>query len=138
MLPTTRQPCYITGATGFDPVTSIDVEFASQVNLFDNGVHNSFSLLVNEEDLKKLSEKMPNLKDTPLERIGYALGQSVLKHAIKGMRGRGSINYNVHTMAGEEASKNLVYKKGIVIPMNCEGINLRVLASGEKKRNRAA
>jgi CheY-like chemotaxis protein len=116
----------------------LDVEFASQVNLYDNGIHNSFSLLVNKEDLIKLSEKMNSLKDTPLERIGYALGQSILKHAIKGMKKSSSINFNLYMMEGEEAKKNLQPKKGIIIPMECEGIHLRILASGEKKKARAA
>lgn len=116
----------------------IPVEYVSQVNMFDNGVHNSFSLLTSAEDLQKLAEHMPHLKGTPLERIGYALGQSILKHAIQGMRGRSTVNYNVHTLEGDDAGKTLNPKKGIVIPMSCSGVNLRVLASGEKKKRRVA
>lgn len=112
--------------------------YVSQVNLYDNGVHNSFSLLVDEEALRLLSEKMENLKGTDLDRIALALGQSILKHSLRSMGGRSSVIHNILTFQGAEASEIMEGKKGILIPVSCQGVNLKILACGEKKHRSAA
>lgn len=111
----------------------VDVEFASQVNIFDDGIHNSFSILIKEDDLKNLSKKLTSIKDKPSKEIGFALGQSILKFALKSMKNRGSSNYNIDSLAEKEAADNINAKRGIIIPIRCGDVHLRVLASGEKK-----
>ena len=112
----------------------IDVEYVSQVNIYDNGIYNSFSILINEDDLKNLAQKLKSIKDTPMKHIGYALGQSILKFALKDMNSSSAQNYNIHSFSKEEAGDNISSKKGIIIPIRCGDINLRVLASGDKKK----
>ena len=115
------------------PGDPLSMEFLCQVNLFDNGIHNSFSLLLKEEELKNLSTSMPNLRDVPMDKVAHSLGVSILNHALKGMRRRSGINYKVQTMVGQAAQENLDPKKGIIIPLECEGIQIKLLACGEKK-----
>ena len=38
----------------------------------------------------------------------------------------------------KSAKENMLFKKGIIIPMSCNGIKIRVLACGERKKKRAA
>jgi len=111
------------------------VEYVSQVNIYDNGVYNSFSILINEEDLMNLSKTLKSIKDTPIKHVGYALGQSILKFALKDMNSSSAQNYNIHSFSKEEAGENITGKKGIIIPIRCGDVNLRVLASGDKKKS---
>lgn len=113
----------------------IQAEYVSQVNLFDDGIHNSFSILASESDLRKIAENMESIQNSSLDRIGYALGQSILKHAIKNMIGRGGLTYNIHTLDKNQIADVLNPKRGIIIPISCAGVSLKVLACGEKKKS---
>ena len=115
----------------------LSVEYVSIVNMYDNGIHNSFSLLTDEKDLQILSDKMKHLDKSNWEKIAYALGQSILKHAMRGMVGRGGVNASIVTYKGDEARQAMQNKKGIMIQTECEGVNLRVLACGESKLKKA-
>ena len=77
----------------------MDVEFVSQVNIYDDGTHNSFSILVKETDLQNLSKQLTSIKDKPSREIGFALGQSILKFALKNMQHTGA--YKIDSLEQE-------------------------------------
>jgi CheY-like chemotaxis protein len=107
-------------------------EYTSQVNIYDQGVYNSFSILVKEEDLKNFSNKLVKIQNRPLKDIAFAMGQSILKYAMRNMNQ--SSAYNILTLTGDESSKNIKPKKGIIIPISCGDVQLRLFACGEKKK----
>ncbi len=112
-------------------------QYVSLLNMFDKGAHNSFYLLVSDEDLLSISSKMKNLNDTSLETIAYALGQAILSHAMKSINRQNGLKASIVTLQGQDAAKSLESKRGIMIPMVCEGVNLRVLACGEQRKKSA-
>lgn len=115
----------------------VEVEHMSQVNIYDNRIHNSFSLIVKESDLKKITAKFQNIDTNSLDKVGFALGQSILKYALKNMKNRGSINYNIVSYARKEAEDKLSPKRGIMIPINCGEVKIKILACGEANKKAA-
>ncbi|MEM7646818.1 MAG: response regulator [Pseudomonadota bacterium] len=114
----------------------LSADFMSVVTMFDGKIHNSFSILVSEENLLKIRENFGNMKDSPLANIGSALGKTILNFAMKGM-GR-KMNFNIKSHQGGEIKEVVTPKRGILIPIQCDGIEVTILASGESKRKKAA
>lgn len=116
---------------------SMSAEYMSKVDIFDKGIHNSFSILVSSDDLKNLASSMSNIEGADLSRMAYALGQSILKHSMKQVKSSGG-NFKISSYAGKEVEENLVSKKGIIIPIKAKNVRLQILACGEKSNKRAA
>ncbi len=112
---------------------SIEVEFASQVNLVDDKVHNSFSLIAKKEDLENLANKMTSLQNKDPQRIALALGQSILKHALGNVHQRTGSSFNIKNLDSKSSRASLGPKKGILIPIVADNVRIEILACGEKK-----
>jgi CheY-like chemotaxis protein len=111
-------------------------DYVSQLSFFEEGVHNSFSILLTKEFLKNLSEKRNLSNKKPIE-VASALGQSILKYSMSNGKVRG-LKYQIKNMKAEEAKPLLLPKKGIRIPMAFEDLTFEILACAEKSRKIAA
>ena len=114
----------------------LSAEYMSKVDIFDKGVHNSFSILVSTDDLKNLAKAMGNIDTSDLNRVAYALGQSILKHSLKQVKSTG--NVKITSFEGKSVGENLLKKKGIVIPIKANDVRVQILACGEDAKKRAS
>ena len=114
----------------------IQADFMSKVDMFEKGVHNSFSILVETKDLENLAAKMGNIDTSDLNRVAYALGQLILRHSMKKVK-HTSGNFKITSYSAEQIDEKIIKKKGIIIPLKASDVRLQILACGEKAKGAA-
>ncbi len=115
----------------------LDYQFVTQLSFYEDGIHNSFSMLFSSDCLDKIAEKTSKGDKKDSATVAKALGHSILKYSMTGKK-KSEFKHQIQTLSRQEANSDLMRKRGLIIPITCGGLRFSILACAEKKRRMAA
>ncbi len=119
------------------PDINLDYEFVTQLSFYEDGIHNSFSMLFSNDCLEKIAEKTSKGEKKDSATVAKALGHSILKYSMSGKK-NSEFKHQIQTLPRQQAHSDLLKKRGLIIPIVCGDLRFSIIACAEKKRRMAA
>lgn len=104
-----------------------EAEYAAIITVYIGKVSNTFSVLCSKETLESIRDGSEKVSGTTLDVISRSLGYVILKHVLTQC---GIIDHNeVHTKDISQDPAELTEKKGIIVPIQADGIDYKIFAT---------
>lgn len=106
----------------------VEADYASNIEVKIGKVSNTFSVLAKEKDVTKIMSKLDEDKDKEEANKAYKLMNTIIiKHVLSKNKLVTVDRFRAEQITHDQAK--LINKRGILIPLEVDGINLEIFAS---------